>query len=89
MYKLLFAKQAQKDLELIAQAPALRRKIYKLLALIESDLFRKPPEYETLRWDLEGCYSRRINRQHRIVYMVDKDLQYVKILQMWTHYENI
>ncbi|WP_341826960.1 hypothetical protein [Ruthenibacterium lactatiformans] len=32
-------------------------------------------------------YSRRINRQHRIVYQVFEDEKIVKIIRMWTHYE--
>ncbi|MBN3010470.1 type II toxin-antitoxin system YoeB family toxin, partial [Ruthenibacterium lactatiformans] len=36
---------------------------------------------------LFGMYSRRINRQHRIVYQVFEDEKIVKIIRMWTHYE--
>lgn len=36
--------------------------------------------------DLAGCYSRRINIQHRLVYEVLPDQQVVHVLRMWTHY---
>ncbi len=45
------------------------------------------PPYEKLLGDLSGAYSRRINRQHRLVYQVLEDERVVKILRMWTHYE--
>ena len=38
--------------------------------------------------DLAGMYSRRINVQHRLVYQVFEKEKTVRILAMWTHYEN-
>lgn len=40
-----------------------------------------------LNGDLNGLYSRRINRQHRIIYEVDKENNEIHILRMWTHYD--
>ncbi|MEC8231419.1 MAG: Txe/YoeB family addiction module toxin, partial [Pseudomonadota bacterium] len=42
---------------------------------------------EKLVGDLDGAYSRRINIQHRLVYQVIEEIQTVKVLRMWTHYE--
>jgi len=54
---------------------------------------------KSLKGDMKGLYSRRINKQHRIVYdvlpnddMLKDDLGelykgIVKIIRMWTHYE--
>ncbi len=86
MYRIVFSKQAMKDRRLIAQA-GLERRTKALLAVIAEDPFRSPPPYEKLVGDLSGFYSRRINRQHRLVYAVYPDEQTVKILRMWTHYE--
>ena len=36
------------------------------------DSFCYPPSHEKLSGDLNGLYSKRINRQHRIVYEVIK-----------------
>ena len=86
MYKLLFTKQASKDAKKIKQA-GLKSKAQKLLEVIEQDPYKKPPGYEKLIGDLKGAYSRRINIQHRLVYMVlDKD-KIIKVLRMWAHYE--
>ena len=53
------------------------------------DPFCYPPSYEKLTGDLTGLYSRRINRQHRIVYEVDKENSEINIIRMWTHYDKI
>jgi Txe/YoeB family toxin of toxin-antitoxin system len=72
-----------------------------LLALLERDPFEYPPEFEQLYGDLSGAHSRRINRQHRLVYMVLPNIDgltddagvvfdgIVKVISMWTHYERV
>jgi Txe/YoeB family toxin of toxin-antitoxin system len=49
--------------------------------------FENPPSYEKLVGNLRGCYSRRINIKHRLVYRVIKETKTVEILRMWSHYE--
>jgi len=48
---------------------------------------QQPPSYETLVGDLRGACSRRINIQHRLVYQVLDDKRIVKVLRLWSHYE--
>ena len=86
MYRVLFSRQAAKDRHLLAQA-GLERRTKALLDVLAADPFQTPPPYEKLVGDLLGFYSRRINRQHRLVYAVYPEEQVVKILRMWTHYE--
>ena len=86
MYQVVFSKLAQKDKSLLKQA-GLDGKAKQLLNLMMENPYANPPAYEKLCGDLTGCYSRRINRQHRIVYTVDESAHVVKILRMWTHYE--
>ena len=85
-WQLLFTKQAQKDASKLA-ASGLKAKAQELLAVIKESPFQNPPPYEKLVGDLSGAYSRRINIQHRLVYEVLPELQAVKVLRMWTHYE--
>lgn len=40
-----------------------------------------------LNGDLNGLYSRRINRQHRIVYEISEEKYEIHIIQMWDHYD--
>lgn len=84
-YTVLLSRKAQKDRALLKQA-GLETKARALLALLMEEPLRTPPAYEKLIGDLRGCYSRRINLQHRLVYMVDEEAGAVIILSMWSHY---
>lgn len=85
-WRVVFAKQAQKDARHLASA-GLRDKAQALLAVLAQNPFENPPPYEKLVGDLAGAYSRRINIQHRLVYEVVQSEHTVKVLRMWTHYE--
>ena len=86
-YKLKILKQAQKDKEKIKQQPVLKKNVEKLLELIKRNPFQVPPPYESLVGNYKGLYSRRINRQHRLVYRVVEEEKTIMIVSMWTHYE--
>ena len=85
-WRLLYTKQAQKDAKRLATA-GLKAKAQELLAVVAEDPFRTPPPFEKLVGDLRGAYSRRINIQHRLVYQVLAEERIVKVLRMWTHYD--
>lgn len=86
-YKIKIMKQAQKDKEKIKQLPILKKNVEKLLELIKKNPFQNPPPYESLVGNFKGLYSRRINRQHRLVYKVVEEEKTIVIVSMWTHYE--
>jgi Txe/YoeB family toxin of toxin-antitoxin system len=85
-WKLVYAKQAQKDAEKLAAA-GLKPKAQALLAILEQNPYQTPPPFEKLVGDLSGAYSRRISIQHRLVYQILDETRIVKVLRMWTHYE--
>lgn len=85
-WQLVYTKQAQKDAQKLAAA-GLKDKAKTLLAVVQGNPFQNPPPYEKLVGDLAGAYSRRINIQHRLVYMVLQDEQVVKVLRLWSHYD--
>jgi toxin YoeB len=85
-WRLVYSKAAQKDARKLA-ASGLKPKAQELLDILAADPFASPPRYEKLVGDLAGCYSRRINIQHRLVYEVLADGHVVHVLRMWTHYE--
>lgn len=62
--------------------------IKKLNALI-SDTIKHPltgiGKPEALKHNLQGCYSRRINQEHRFVYRVKGDL--VEVISVKYHYK--
>lgn len=85
-WTLIYSRQAQKDAGKLASS-GLKPKAQRLLELIAEGPFATPPRSEKLVGDLAGCYSRRINTQHRLVYEVLRDEGVVHILRMSTRYE--
>ena len=97
-YRVKYTRQAEKDARMLEQA-GLDKAAVTLLAIIQNNPFQSPPNYEKLKGDYKGLYSRRINKQHRIVYDVlpnEDNIKntngepykgIVKIIRMWTHYE--
>ena len=85
-WRLVFTKQAKKDAKKITQS-GLKPQTSRLLDLLREDPYRNPPSYEKLVGDLSGACSRRINIQHRLISQVLDDIQTVKVIRMWTHYE--
>ncbi len=86
-YAIKILKGAQKDKEKVAQIPALKKNVEALLEILRRNPYQNPPPYEKLVGNMRGMYSRRINKQHRLVYEVDETLKIVRIISMWTHYE--
>lgn len=85
-WTLVYSRQAQKDAKKLVSS-GLKNKTQDLLGILAEDPFATPPRYEKLVGDLAGCYSRRINTQHRLVYEVLPEERVVHVLRMWTHYE--
>ena len=97
MYRIVFTKQALKDLENLKKS-GISNKAKALVDVIRENPYQNPPSYEKLVGNLDGILSRRINIRHRLVYQVYADsvivdgVKYegtVKIIRMWTHYEGV
>lgn len=88
MYKILYTKQAAKDIPKLKSAN-LDKKALALIDVLKKNPFQNPPPYEKLMGNLQDLYSRRINVKHRLVYQVDSEKLEVKIVSLWTHYEKI
>ena len=86
MYKIFYTKTALKDISKL-QTIRLDEKTKELIAIIKENPYQIPPSYEKLVGDLKGLYSRRINRQHRLVYEVLEQEKAIKIISLWSHYE--
>lgn len=85
-WTLRYSRRAAKDAEKLSRA-GLSSPTKKLLSVLLENPLQNPPPYEKLSGELKGKFSRRINKQHRLVYDVMKREKTVNILQMWTHYE--
>lgn len=88
MYKIVYTKDSIKDIEKLKGAN-LNKKVLALIDIIKNNPFQTPPPYEKLVGDLQGLYSRRINIKHRLVYQILENVQTVKIISMWIHYEKL
>jgi toxin YoeB len=86
MYTIVWMTQAQKDAKKI-QSAGLKDKTLKLINLISNDPLKYPPEFEYLKGEMKGLISRRINKQHRLVYEIFETKKLIKVYRMWTHYE--
>ena len=88
MYKIVYTKRALKRLPSL-KAAGLKNKLDFLIEIIRKNPYQIPPYYEKLTGDMSEYYSRRINIQHRLVYQVSEEEKIVKILSIWSHYEDI
>jgi toxin YoeB len=70
--------------------PDISEKIRALLKDVSRDPFRGLGKPEPLKFDLKGCWSRRISGEHRLVYRIEgsrgKDQKCI-ILQCRFHYD--
>lgn len=64
------------------RAQALR--IIRLIRDIQRDPFKGVGKPEPLRHELKGCWSRRIDEEHRLIYEVQQDK--IRILACRYHY---
>lgn len=87
-YKIIFSKLADKDKKLLKQA-GLEVKTKELLDLIAISPYQTPPTYRKLKGILNGCCSKRISYQHRLVYEINEKKKEIFILRMWTYYDKL
>ncbi len=59
-------------------------KIIKLIKEIQKNPFEGTGKPERLKHDLSGCWSRRIDKEHRLVYQIFDDK--IRILACRYHY---
>ena len=85
MYQIYFSPLSKKDAKKLS-ASGLDGKARKLLKIIKNNPFAYPPQFEFLKGKLKGLISRKINKQHRLIYRVVEEKKIVKIIRMWTHY---
>ena len=84
-WKIVFTEDAICDKKKLEKSPNLLKKALYVLEQMKENHFFLP--YEKLVGNFSGCYSKRLNIQHRLIYQVYKDEKVIKILSMWEHYE--
>ena len=85
MRNLIFDKAAFEDLEWwVKEDRKTALRIIKLIQQLPNDPFSGIGKPEPLKHDLSGCWSRRIDEEHRLVYQVKED--FIRILACKYHY---
>jgi toxin YoeB len=87
--KLLWSPSAWEDyLSWKRDDPVVFGRINELIRDIRRDPFRGLGKPEALKYDLRGCWSRRITGEHRLVYRVSGKgpMRQLEILQCRYHY---
>lgn len=62
------------------------KRINELLRDAQRTPFEGIGKPEPLRFDLAGCWSRRIDHEHRLVYQLNTDADMLIVLQCRYHY---
>jgi len=62
------------------------RKIDELLNELLEHPSKGTGQPEALKHDIEGLYSRRINKKHRLVYRIREEIVTVIVLGAYSHY---
>ena len=87
MYTIVFSEDAKKDLkELLKKAPQALRKLSKLLDDIREHPRTGIGQVEQLKGYDGSVYSRRITKEHRLVYKIYDEVVEVLVLSTFGHY---
>lgn len=87
MYTIRFNSEAEKDLVLLQKrAPSALPKLAKLLDELKEHPRTGTGQCEQLRHYKEETWSRRITREHRLVYRIYDDIVEVLVVSAFGHY---
>lgn len=87
MYNLDFTDEAKRQMaELQKHAPKAMPKLIKLLEEIAEHPRTGTGQVERLKHFKEETWSRRITKEHRIVYRIYDDTVYILVLSVFGHY---
>ncbi len=88
LYEVRYSAKAFEDIAYFKQHgdEAVRRKITRLVAELEQHPATGTGQVEALRYDLAGFWSRRINREHRLLYAIDDTDKVVYVYSLRGHY---
>ena len=87
-YTVTFSQESQKHIEKFERSgnQVLLRKIVALIAELAEHPREGTGKPEMLKGNLAGYWSRRINREHRLVYSIDDDIVTVCVISAKGHY---
>ena len=87
MYRIVFTEDARKDLQRLQRnAPQAIKKLKSLLEELQEHPRTGTGQVEKLKFYAEETWSRRINREHRLLYRIYEDIVEVLVLSTYGHY---
>lgn len=89
-YKVEIQPTAEKDLSKHKKSgnKATQLKIIKILDELKEHPYSGTGKPELLKYELQGYWSRRINKKDRLVYKVQENVVTVFVLSAWGHYSD-
>jgi toxin YoeB len=86
--EIIYSPEAQADISYWKQSgnKKLMARISELTLAIEQQPFAGIGKPELLKHSLSGCWSRRINKEHRLVYR-QRGKQVIEIISLRFHYD--
>lgn len=88
MYRIIFSPDAQKDvIRLKKKAPLAFKKLMKIYPELEQHPRSGTGQCEQLKHFAVETWSRRLDKEHRLVYRVFDDIVEVYILSSFGHYD--
>ena len=86
-YEIVFSEDAKKDLKILnRRAPVAIRKLKQLLEELREHPRTGTGQVEVLKGYDGNVYSRRITKEHRLVYRIQDDVVEVLVLSVFGHY---
>lgn len=88
-YELVFTQRAVDGIERLKKSgnKPLLKKLKILLDELTNHPYTGTGQPEQLKHDFAGFWSRRINREHRIVYAIDEKIITVTVISVKGHYK--
>ena len=90
MYILNITVQAREDIAFLKKngGKAVANKIEKLLIELIEHPKTGTGQVEQLKGELQGQWSRRIDKKNRLIYTIDDEIGIVEIISVKGHYKN-
>lgn len=87
MYRIVFTDDAQKGLKMLQKkAPQAIKKLTALLEELQEHPRTGTGQIEQLKHYAEETWSRRINKEHRLVYRINDKIVEVLVISTYGHY---
>jgi len=87
-YTLRITSTALKDIQRHKKSG--NKKVLEKISILLEELKEHPRtgtgQPEKLKYNLEGFYSRRINKKHRLVYEIEEEIITVIVVSAYSHY---